>query len=147
MRAINGSDMTAYTDTELQEIAVWLRDGLSATGIAVRFAALRGSPVSRSTPGEGRLVVDDEVYRFKLPAPRPPAIGRQPHVAAMRFIDCLFNRCRAPLDLTREEDPDNDAPGSRPGPEMLCCGLRTRALKNYCEYHQARFHRPVAEVV
>ncbi|MER9003764.1 hypothetical protein NKI15_09045 [Mesorhizobium sp. M0862] len=53
----------------------------------------------------------------------------------------------APLDLTLEEDPDNDAPGSRPGLEMLCCGLRTRALKSYCEYHQARFHRPVAEVV
>ena len=65
----------------------------------------------------------------------------------MRFIDCLFNRCRAPLDLTLEEDPEKDAPGSRPGPEMLCCGLRTRALKRYCEYHQARFHRPVADVV
>ncbi|ESX59778.1 GcrA cell cycle regulator [Mesorhizobium sp. LSHC422A00] len=242
--------MTAYTDTELQEIAVWLRDGLSATGIAVRFTALRGSPVSRnaiigivhrnsasktigfanprggrsggrprknatapaaanentagkilpvqpskpvrrpevskpaapatpvarqarhtpatpvarqarhtparpllparpapSIPGEGRLVVDGEVYRFNVPAPRPASLGRQPHVAAMRFIDCLFNRCRAPLDLTLEEDPDNDAPGSRPGPEMLCCGLRTRALKSYCEYHQARFHRPVVEVV
>ena len=235
--------MTAYTDTELQEIGVWLRDGLSATRIAVRFTALRGSPISRnaiigivhrnaalktigfanpkggrsggrprknasriatppgtapsqnkvrknppaevlepasdvrvstllepvrspakptsqpaarplspsrparSIPGEGRLVVDGEIYRFKLPAPRPAAIGRQPHVAAMRFIDCLFNRCRAPLDLTLEEDPENDEPGSRPGPEMLCCGLRTVALKSYCAYHQARFHRPVAEVV
>lgn len=229
--------MTAYTDTELQEIAVWLRDGLSATRIAVRFTALRGSPVSRnaiigivhrnaalktigfanpkggrsggrprknatgktaanenttrknppaqpsklarrpeaskqavsttpvakparqppakplspprparSIPGEGRLVVDGEIYRFKVPAPRPAAIGRQPHIAAMRFIDCLFNRCRAPLDLTLEEDPEKDAPGSRPGPDMLCCGLRTRALKSYCEYHQERFHRPVAEV-
>ncbi|ESY54118.1 MULTISPECIES: GcrA cell cycle regulator [unclassified Mesorhizobium] len=229
--------MTAYTDTELQEIAVWLKNGLSATRIAVRFTALRGSPVSRnaiigivhrngalktigfanpkggrsggrprksatgksaanentarknppvlpgklarrpeaskqaapttlvakpvhqplakplsprparSIAGEGRLVVDGEIYRFKLPAPRPAAIGRQPHVAAMRFIDCLFNRCRAPLDLTLEADPENDAPGSRPGPEMLCCGLRTKALKSYCAYHQARFHRPVAEVV
>ncbi|MGX5850237.1 GcrA cell cycle regulator [Mesorhizobium sp. PL10] len=229
--------MTAYTDTELQEIAVWLKDGLSATRIAVRFTALRGSPVSRnaiigivhrnaalktigfanpkggrsggrprknatrktadnettarktapvqqgtlarrpdaskhaiptmpvaepvrqplakplssrparSIPGEGRLVVDGEIYRFKIPAPRPAAIGRQPHVAAMRLIDCLFDRCRAPLDLTLEEDPENDAPGSRSGPEMLCCGLRTRALKSYCAYHQARFHRPVAEVV
>ncbi|TIQ52619.1 MAG: GcrA cell cycle regulator, partial [Mesorhizobium sp.] len=61
---------------------------------------------------------------FKLPAPRPVAAGRQPHVAAMRFIDCLFNRCRAPLDLTLEEDPENDAPGSRPALDMLCCGLR-----------------------
>ena len=223
--------MTAYTDTELQEIAVWLRDGLSATRIAVRFTALRGSLVSRnaiigivhrnaalktigfanpkggrpkknavgataanenmagrtlpaqparqaevsklpvparpvakparqrparplsptrpahSTPGEGRLVVDGEIYRFKLPAPRPAAIGRQPHVAAMRFIDCLFGRCRAPLDLTLEEDPENDAPGSRPGPDMLCCGLRTRALKSYCTYHQARFRRPLPEAV
>ena len=230
--------MTAYTDTELHEIAVWLRDGLSATRIAVRFTALRGCPVSRnaiigivhrnsalktigfanpkggrsggrprkkatgktaanenttgktlpvqpskpvrrlevskqteairpaakparqppvrplsptrpahSTPGEGRLVVDGEVYRFKLPTPRPASLGRQPHVAAMRFIDCLFNRCRAPLDLTLEEDPENDAPGSRPGADMLCCGLRTRVLKSYCAYHHTRFHRPVAEAV
>ena len=234
----------AYTDTELNAIALWLTDGLSATRIAQRFSALRGSPVSRnaiigivhrnaglktigftnpkgglsggrprknaagkgaarpsaanenaahdtaaknqqgkparpvgvskpaeavgpatkpatqapakplspilparSIQGEGRLVVDGEIYRFKLPAPRPAAIGRQPHVAAMRFIDCLFNRCRAPLDLTLEEDPEKDAPGSRPGSEMLCCGLRTAALKSYCEYHQARFHRPVVEVV
>ncbi|MBM2713996.1 GcrA cell cycle regulator [Mesorhizobium caraganae] len=236
--------MTAYTETELQEIAVWLRDGLSAARIAIRFTALRSSPVSRnaiigivhrnsalktigfanpkggrsggrprknaagkstarppaanenvaqdtaarnqpnepvrqpdvskqtgptapvakparqppakplspprparSIPGEGRLVVDGEIYRFKMPAPRPAAIGRQPHVAAMRFIDCLFDRCRAPLDLALEEDPENDEPGSLPGPDMLCCGLRTRALKSYCEYHQARFHRPVVEVV
>jgi GcrA cell cycle regulator len=233
--------MTAYTETELQEIAVWLKDGLSATRIAVRFTALRGSPVSRNAiigivhrnaalkiigfanpkgsksggrpgknaarttaptctaanentapknlsaepskparqaeapkpaeprkpaamparptpatplsptrplrPAEGRLVVDGRIYRFNMPVPRPAAIGRQPHVAAIRFIDCLFNRCRAPLDLTLEEDPENDAPGARPGPEMLCCGLRTRALKSYCAYHQARFHRPVAEVV
>ncbi|TIY03446.1 MAG: GcrA cell cycle regulator, partial [Mesorhizobium sp.] len=70
----------------------------------------------------------------------------QPHVGAMRFIDCLFNRCRAPLDLTLEEDPENDAPGSRPALDMLCCGLRTRPLKSYCAYHAARFcdHRPTA---
>jgi GcrA cell cycle regulator len=80
--------------------------------------------------------------------PRSP-VGRQPHGVAMRFIDCLFNRCRAPLDLTLEEDPDisiaeeGDAPGSRPGADMLCCGMRTKALKSYCTYHQARFQRRV----
>ncbi|UVK37817.1 GcrA cell cycle regulator [Mesorhizobium sp. AR10] len=217
--------MTAYTDTELHEIAVWLRDGLSASKIATRFSTLRGSPVSRNAiigivhrnqalktigfanpkggrsggrpkkfaaghagkparlaapPGQAKLpgqvkaagqsklpaqaklpgpawlpprlflreaglVPEGEAYRFKVPAPRPRVIGRQPHFAAMRFIDCLFGRCRAPLDLTLEEDPDNDAPGSRPGPDMLCCGLRTRALKSYCTYHQARFRRPVPE--
>ena len=42
------STMTAYTDTELQEIAGWLKDGLSASKIAVRCSALRGSPVSRN---------------------------------------------------------------------------------------------------
>ena len=226
------STMTAYTDTELQEIALWLRDGLSASKIAVRCSALRGSPVSRNAiigivhrnpalktigfanqgggrsggrprknaakagrpgkaakrappaPGqtmppmqtgpirptpkqakppkqtklspawlpprlflrEAGLVPDGEAYRFKVPAPRPVAVRRQPQVAAMRFIDCLFNRCRAPLDLTLEEDPENDAPGSRPGQDMLCCGLRTRALKSYCAYHQARFRRPMPVV-
>ena len=38
----------AYTDTELNAIALWLKDGLSATRIAQRFSALRGSPVSRN---------------------------------------------------------------------------------------------------
>ena len=91
----------------------------------------------------GALAPDGAAYRFKVPAPRPVAAGRQPQVAAMRFIDCLFNRCRAPLDLTLEEDPENDAPGSRPGLDMLCCGLRTPPLKSYCAYHAARFRRRV----
>lgn len=223
------STMSSYTDTELQEIAVWLKDGLSASKIATRLSVLRGSPVSRNAiigivhrnpalktigfanPKGGRsggrprknatlaqagksgkqigsskrvprrdsseapgrlarlpiklagqakppgstwlpqrlLLREAGVARageaLKLPAPRPLVVRRQPHVAAMRFIDCLFGRCRAPLDLTLEEDPENDAPGSRPGAEMLCCGLRTRALKSYCAYHQARFCRPVPE--
>ncbi|MFK0691763.1 GcrA cell cycle regulator [Mesorhizobium sp. IMUNJ 23033] len=249
----------AYTDTELNAIALWLKDGLSATGIALRFSALRGSPVSRNAiigivhrntglraigfanpkggrasgrprrnaakpaaggraagqarpsgqarqsghsdqprqaelagqarasgqaegqggagmpfppagasaartpakPKQGKprkparalppawlsphgLVRDEDkpdAPRYKMPAPPPPVSpGRQPHVAAMRFIDCLFGRCRAPLDLTLEEDPDKDAPGARPAPDMLCCGLRTSATHSYCSHHHARFH-------
>ncbi|WP_421917016.1 GcrA cell cycle regulator [Mesorhizobium sp.] len=229
--------MSAYTDTELMEIAAWLKDGLSASKIAARFSVLRGIPVSRNAiigivhrnvslraigfanpkggraggrprklaaaqggfagtsgkragqsssavqsgnagltgprPGQGRygegapgssrpcrhrklpppawlpprlflqeagLVPEGEAFRLKVPAPRPAAAGRPPQVAAMRFIDCLFSRCRAPLDLTLEEEPENDPPGARPGPEMLCCGLRTKATQSYCAYHQARFH-------
>lgn len=221
--------MSSYTDTELHEIAIWLKDGLSASKIATRLSALRGSPVSRNaiigivdrnpalktigfanpkggrsggrprknarpaqagksrkqigpskqTPrhespeasarlarlqtkptGQAKLLpsawLPPRLFlgepgavpeALKPPAPRLLVVRRQPHVAAMRFIDCLFGRCRAPLDLTLEEDPENDAPGSRPGSDMLCCGLRTRALKSYCAYHQARFCRPVAEAV
>ena len=225
--------MASYSDAELQEIARWLKDGLSASRIAAAFSALRGSPVSRnaiigivhrnamlgaigfangkgmppiarqaaggraickpaaakrakgkasgkaavekragvpaaegtvlrkdkarprhdSSPAwlpprlfvreVGVLVADGEAYRFKVPAPPREPIGRQPHGVAMRFIDCLFSRCRAPLDLTLEEDSENDAPGGRPGADMLCCGMRTRALKSYCSYHQARFQRRV----
>jgi GcrA cell cycle regulator len=217
--------MASYTDPELQEIARWLKDGLSASGIAAAFSALRGMPVSRNAiigivhrnamlgaigfaNGKGApvsekrvagkrtgakrasgrsaqanagtiaaasavggagmrkaaakrdaspawlpprqfvrevgvLIADGEAYRFKVPVPPRSPVGRQPHGVAMRFIDCLFNRCRAPLDLTLEEDSENDAPGSRPGADMLCCGMRTRALKSYCTYHQARFQRRV----
>ncbi|WP_214475206.1 GcrA cell cycle regulator [Mesorhizobium sp. dw_380] len=226
--------MAGYSDAELQEIARWLRDGLSASRIAAAFSALRGSPVSRnaiigivhrnamlgaigfangkggppatakrvkskrqgrrrtkssangkaaagklleagaaegivaarknkarpkrdSSPAwlpprlfvreMGVLVADGEAYRFKVPAPQRGPIGRQPHGVAMRFIDCLFSRCRAPLDLALEEDSENDAPGGRPDADMLCCGMRTRALKSYCSYHQARFQRRVFEAV
>ncbi|MER9296691.1 GcrA cell cycle regulator [Mesorhizobium sp. M0621] len=97
----------------------------------------------------GVLIADGQTYRFKVPVPPRAPIGRQPHGVAMRFIDCLFSRCRAPLDLTLQEDPDisiaeeEDVPGGRPGADMLCCGMRTSALKSYCTYHQARFQRRV----
>lgn len=218
--------MASYSDTELQEIARWLKEGLSASKIAAAFSTLRGARVSRNaiigivhrnamlgaigfaraagakrgagdraasrrgggTPARGKaaagkvgpaakgagarkglarprrdpppaslpprlyarevgvLVADGEAYRLEVPVPPRTAIGRQPHGVAMRFIDCLFGRCRAPLDLTLEEDPENDAPGGRPDADMLCCGMRTRALKSYCDYHQARFRRRVFEV-
>ena len=78
---------------------------------------------------------------YKLPAPPPPVNpGRQPHVAAMRFLDCLFGRCRAPLDLALRDDAEADPTGARPGPEMLCCGLRITGTRSYCAHHHARFH-------
>jgi GcrA cell cycle regulator len=223
--------MASYTDAELQEIARWLKEGLSASRIAAAFSALRGSPVSRNaiigivhrnamlgavgfanrggppasvkrvavkSRRQGRtraksratgkvaveklpdaqiagggaarkiqtrpdpspawlptrrlvrevgvLIADGEAYRLEVPAPQRAPIGRQPHGVAMRFIDCLFSRCRAPLDMALEEDPEKDAPGGRPGADMLCCGMRTKALKSYCSYHQARFQRRVCGV-
>lgn len=253
----------AYTEKEIEEIAAWLREGLSASRIAGRFSALRGGPVSRNAiigivhrnaglsaigfanPKGGRAggrprkhprpdrsgraarvaaagvalsepaalaryaelmegagvetldllpdggdarqgrrcsagvaAVDappepgaaiarthkpkkprkpartlppawlssgirekSEAQLYKLPAPPPPVpAGRQPHVAAMRFMDCLFDRCRAPIDLALREEPETDPPGTRPGPDMLCCGLRTVGLRSYCTHHHARFH-------
>ncbi|MEI9406669.1 GcrA cell cycle regulator [Mesorhizobium argentiipisi] len=82
-----------------------------------------------------------EAHLYKLPAPPPPVNpGRQPHVAAMRFLDCLFGRCRAPLDLALGEDAEADPVGTRPGLDMLCCGLPTSATRSYCAHHHARFH-------
>jgi GcrA cell cycle regulator len=257
----------AYTEKEIDEIAAWLKEGLSASRIAGRFSALRGSPVSRNAiigivhrnaglraigfanpkggraggrprnhawpdrPGRrgrvaaggmalsepaalsrhvelleaagaatanlppcggdvrqdrgGRCPADiaihevpsrsdhvtactpkprkpkarkpartlppawlapsarekSEAHLYKLPAPPPPVNpGRQPHVAAMRFLDCLFGRCRAPLDLALREDAEDDPAGARPGPDMLCCGLPTSATRSYCTHHHARFH-------
>ncbi|WP_181164906.1 hypothetical protein [Mesorhizobium sp. B2-9-1] len=82
-----------------------------------------------------------EAHLYKLPAPPPPVNpGRQPHVAAMRFLDCLFGRCRAPLDLALRQDAEADPVGTRPGLDMLCCGLPTSATRSYCAHHHARFH-------
>lgn len=98
----------------------------------------RALPPAWLSPGE-RQKSDAQLY--KLPAP-PPRVnpGRQPHVAAMRFLDCLFGRCRAPIDLALREEPEDDPPGARPGPDMLCCGLPTSATRSYCAHHHARFH-------
>ncbi|CAH2397805.1 GcrA cell cycle regulator (Modular protein) [Mesorhizobium escarrei] len=118
--------MPAYTNTKLRSI--------------VRTPARLAPPVWLPQRPFVREILGPDGEALKVPAPRAAAaVGHQPHVAAMRFIDCLFNRCRAPLDLTLEEDPENDAPGSRPALDMLCCGLRTRPLKSYCAYHAARF--------
>jgi hypothetical protein len=50
------------------------------------------------------------------PSRRVP-VSTQPHFVAMRFLDCLFDRCRAPLSSDLEE---------KPGPDMLCCGHLSR---------------------
>lgn len=194
--------MSAYCETELQEIARWLGEGLSASGIASALGTLRGSPVSRSAiigivhrnaalnaigfaKKQGRPCAAKTSVEKIRPARKPrvakektAAVGkgmtarvphakpaparaapsragerakvvvrrdRQPQGVAMRFIDCLFGRCRAPLDMTFPENPEDHAPGGRPGAEMLCCGMRTSRLKSYCAYHQARFFRPAPE--
>lgn len=194
--------MSAYCETELREIARWLGEGLSASGIAFALGTLRGSPVSRSAiigivhrnaalsaigfakkqgrPRAAKAGVEkirqvrspravkemataggrSATARASQPKPAParavlpragerPQVaarpGRQPHGVGMRFIDCLFGRCRAPLDMTFPENPDDHAPGGRPSAEMLCCGMRTSGLKSYCAYHQARFFRPAPE--
>ncbi|WP_246811566.1 hypothetical protein [Mesorhizobium silamurunense] len=98
----------------------------------------RTLPPAWLTPGNREK---SEAQLYKLPAPPPPvAPGRQPHVAAMRFLDCLFGRCRAPIDLALREDAEDDPLGARPGPDMLCCGLRTPGTRSYCAHHHARFH-------
>lgn len=195
--------MASYSDAELQEIARWLKDGLSASRIAAAFSALRGSPVSRNAiigivhrnamlgaigfangrgmppvatqaageramrkpvaakPANGKaaaekrasvhtaegtvlrknkarrdsspawlpprlfvremgvLIADGEAYRFKVPAPPRGPIGRQPHGVAMRFIDCLFSRCRAPLDLRLRRIRRTTRQAAGPAP--TCC--------------------------
>ncbi|RUW99552.1 GcrA cell cycle regulator, partial [Mesorhizobium sp. M8A.F.Ca.ET.023.01.1.1] len=40
--------MASYSDSELQAIAGWLRDGLSASRIAAAFSVQRGARVSRN---------------------------------------------------------------------------------------------------
>ncbi|CDX21673.1 GcrA cell cycle regulator [Mesorhizobium sp. ORS 3324] len=98
----------------------------------------RTLPPAWLSPGQREK---SEAQLYKLPAPPPPVPpGRQPHVAAMRFLDCLFGRCRAPIDLALREDAERDPPGARPGPDMLCCGLRTTGARSYCAHHHARFH-------
>ncbi|TIS99573.1 MAG: GcrA cell cycle regulator [Mesorhizobium sp.] len=72
---------------------------------------------------------EGEAFRLKSPAiGRPPSV-RQAHFAAVRFVDCLFDTCRAPLSSDLEE---------KPGPNMLCCGFRVETGTPYCAYHEVR---------
>jgi GcrA cell cycle regulator len=175
--------MTNYTQPEKDSIAIWLRQGDSASQIAPKLSAQRGSPVTRnaiigvvhrdkalkaigfdrgnkaragervklrrapkadrprmrSAPGQlpGRLFLaavdgidrEGDTYTLKAPVVRIPVPSAQPHFAAMRFLDCLFDRCRAPLSSGLEE---------KPGPDMLCCGGLVEAGKSYCAYHETR---------
>jgi GcrA cell cycle regulator len=68
-------------------------------------------------------------YDMKSLSPRIPSPTVQSQFAAMRFLDCLFDRCRAPLSSDLNE---------KPGPDMLCCGHLVEPSKAYCAYHQVR---------
>ncbi|MER8999964.1 GcrA family cell cycle regulator [Mesorhizobium australicum] len=72
---------------------------------------------------------EGETFRFKSPATSRPPTLRQAHFAAMRFVDCLPDRCRAPLSSDLEE---------KPGPDMLSCGFLAESGKPYCAYHEVR---------
>lgn len=121
--------MTNHTDAELEEIARRLQGGQSAPEVVAAFGALQGGARPRREPlpvrmpprlyVEGVLVADGEPYRLEVPASRRRPLGRQPHGVAMRFIDCLFDRCRAPLDLAPQEEPENDV--SRAGGRAPTC--------------------------
>lgn len=151
-RAVPAIAMRPASERAARKPARGLVDGKSADGRpdaakGARPRKVAGQPPPARLPPRrfvrdaGVLIADGQAYRLEVPAPRREPIGRQPHGVAMRFIDCLFGRCRAPLDLTLEDDAETDSPG----PDMLCCGMRTRALKSYCAYHQARFQRRVFE--
>ncbi|RUV65207.1 MAG: GcrA cell cycle regulator [Mesorhizobium sp.] len=58
-----------------------------------------------------------------------PRRTAEPHLVGMRFIDCLFGRCRWPVDMSL------DAPATS---QSLCCGMPVGALESYCRSHQAR---------
>ncbi|MBZ9816453.1 GcrA family cell cycle regulator [Mesorhizobium sp. CA7] len=142
--AEDGQDRGGCCPADLSVYAVSVKpDAISAlTNRASKKTKLRKPartlPPAWLAPGTREK---SEAHLYKLPAPPPPVNpGRQPHVAAMRFLDCLFGRCRAPLDLALREDAEADPVGTRPGPDMLCCGLPTSATRSYCAHHHARFH-------
>lgn len=106
----------------------------------IGFQGKKGRPSAKGkvSPGQlpGKLFLavtsdlDREPTAFDyLTRPSTRVVGAQAHFVAMRFIDCLFDRCRAPLSSDLEE---------KPGPDMLCCGVRVEAGKSYCAYHDAR---------
>ncbi|OHV69351.1 hypothetical protein LCM4577_22410 [Mesorhizobium sp. LCM 4577] len=130
------ADLSAY-DTLTQKDTAKARTTTTPKKPKARKPA-RTLPPAWLAPGERQK---SEAHLYKLPAP-PPAKnpGRQPHVAAMRFLDCLFGRCRAPLDLALREGVEDDPVGAHLGPDMLCCGLPTSATRSYCAHHHARFH-------
>lgn len=55
-----------------------------------------------------------QTLALRVAVPPPRARAPEPQRVGMRFIDCLFDRCRMPIDLST---------GGPSGRDMLCCGL------------------------
>ncbi|TRC78538.1 hypothetical protein FJV80_24665 [Mesorhizobium sp. WSM4310] len=115
----------------------------------IGFRGKKGRPSDRkkAAPGQlpGRLFIaatadidrDQSAFDY-LTRPVVRTLTPQPHFAAMRFVDCLRARCRAPLSYDLEE---------RPGPDMLCCGHLAVPLRSYCAYHEIRLTARRAEFI
>ncbi|MES0207905.1 GcrA cell cycle regulator [Mesorhizobium sp. M0028] len=72
---------------------------------------------------------EGEAFRHRIPSPRRHVSSVAAPSVGMRFIDCLFDRCRWPIDMSL------DAPATK---ESLCCGALVDALESYCRAHKAR---------
>lgn len=59
----------------------------------------------------------------EMPVPPPESAPEPAPAEAVAFLDCLFGRCRFPLDLSLESDA---------GPLMPCCGAPAEPGRSYC---------------
>ncbi|MER8602819.1 GcrA cell cycle regulator [Mesorhizobium sp. M1233] len=72
---------------------------------------------------------DGEAFRHRIPSPRRHASSAAAPTVGMRFIDCLFDRCRWPLDMSLDATVSS---------QMLCCGVLIGKSESYCRSHNTR---------
>lgn len=75
---------------------------------------------------------DGNAFQHQTPSPRRMRPGDVFQTVGMRFVDCLFDRCRWPVDMSL------DAPATS---QSLVCGMPVGKFESYCQCHQARLVR------
>ncbi|UVC19181.1 hypothetical protein IHQ72_29620 [Mesorhizobium onobrychidis] len=68
-------------------------------------------------------------FEYRSPPTYHPRRTAEPHLVGMRFVDCLFDRCRWPVDMSLNTPATS---------QSLVCGMPVGKLESYCQCHQAR---------
>nr|WP_295465249.1 GcrA family cell cycle regulator [Mesorhizobium sp.] len=157
--------LTGYSEQEIALIGRWLREGLSASGIAGRLSVARNRPVSRNAiigivqrnkvlaaiGFERKANRSVATSRGRVPRPSKPKIEARsapqasPAALPVTVAAPAGPSPTSPMTFLAAITASRclffaDAPMDPAGPDMPVCGCerQTHTRKPYCEYHLRR---------